>query len=49
MHEDCAMPDDGGASSEQIYGIDASSGAAVVALDPQPGDNVLDLCCAPGA
>lgn len=33
----------------KIYGIDASSGAAVVALDPQPGDNVLDLCCAPGA
>eukprot|EP00750_Incisomonas_marina_P017811 INCI2490.1.p1 GENE.INCI2490.1~~INCI2490.1.p1 ORF type:complete len:465 (+),score=73.35 INCI2490.1:587-1981(+) len=32
-----------------IYGIDASSCAAVVALDPQPGDHVLDLCCAPGA
>eukprot|EP01127_Copromyxa_protea_P012559 TRINITY_DN3292_c0_g1_i1.p1 TRINITY_DN3292_c0_g1~~TRINITY_DN3292_c0_g1_i1.p1 ORF type:complete len:393 (-),score=79.36 TRINITY_DN3292_c0_g1_i1:122-1300(-) len=33
----------------QIYGIDASSGAVVRALDPQPGDNILDLCCAPGA
>ncbi|KAL6047961.1 putative 16S rRNA (Cytosine(967)-C(5))-methyltransferase [Balamuthia mandrillaris] len=33
----------------KIYGIDASSGAAVVALGVQPGNNVLDLCCAPGA
>ncbi|GAM19353.1 hypothetical protein SAMD00019534_025280 [Acytostelium subglobosum LB1] len=32
----------------EIYGMDASSGAAVLALDPQPGDNVLDICCAPG-
>jgi 16S rRNA C967 or C1407 C5-methylase (RsmB/RsmF family) len=32
-----------------IYGIDASSGAVVAALDPEPGDHVLDLCCAPGA
>lgn len=32
-----------------IYGIDVSSGAAVQALDPQPGEHVLDLCCAPGA
>ena len=32
-----------------IYGIDVSSGAAVAALDPQPGEHVLDLCCAPGA
>lgn len=32
-----------------IYGIDASSGAAVLALDPQPGEHILDLCCAPGA
>ncbi|GBG84222.1 hypothetical protein CBR_g38194 [Chara braunii] len=31
-----------------IYGIDAASGAAVMALDPQPGDHVLDLCAAPG-
>ncbi|EFA75772.1 Putative nucleolar protein [Heterostelium album PN500] len=31
-----------------IYGMDASSGAAILALDPQPGDNVLDICCAPG-
>ncbi|GAQ86070.1 hypothetical protein KFL_002680160 [Klebsormidium nitens] len=33
----------------QIFGIDASSGAAVEALDVRPGDNVLDLCAAPGA
>jgi 16S rRNA C967 or C1407 C5-methylase (RsmB/RsmF family) len=32
-----------------LYGIDVSSGAAVLALDVQPGDDVLDLCCAPGA
>jgi len=35
--------------SGQLYGIDVSSGAAVAALDAQPGDDVLDLCCAPGA
>lgn len=33
----------------QLYGIDVSSGAAVAALDAKPGDDVLDLCCAPGA
>lgn len=33
----------------RVYGIDAASGAAVAALDPQPGDDVLDVCCAPGA
>ena len=33
----------------QVYGIDVSSGAAVAALDAQPGEHVLDLCCAPGA
>lgn len=33
---------------KQIYGIDVSSGAVVYALDCQPGDNVLDVCCAPG-
>jgi len=32
-----------------IYGIDVSSGAVVKALDLQVNDNVLDLCCAPGA
>lgn len=32
----------------QIYGMDASSGAAVSALDVSPGDHVLDLCAAPG-
>ncbi|XP_050383794.1 rRNA (cytosine-C(5))-methyltransferase NOP2C [Argentina anserina] len=33
----------------QIYGIDAASGAAVLALDISAGDHVLDLCAAPGA
>ncbi|KAL3821410.1 hypothetical protein ACJIZ3_007315 [Penstemon smallii] len=33
----------------KIYGIDAASGAAVLALDISPGDHVLDLCAAPGA
>eukprot|EP00959_Pyramimonas_sp_CCMP1952_P032355 679218-Pyramimonas_sp.AAC.1 len=32
----------------RIYGIDAASGAAVIALDPKPGHHVLDLCTAPG-
>eukprot|EP00993_Chasmostoma_nieuportense_P001803 NODE_2651_length_1126_cov_77.824825_g2529_i0.p1 GENE.NODE_2651_length_1126_cov_77.824825_g2529_i0~~NODE_2651_length_1126_cov_77.824825_g2529_i0.p1 ORF type:complete len:343 (+),score=54.04 NODE_2651_length_1126_cov_77.824825_g2529_i0:78-1106(+) len=32
----------------QVYGIDAASMACVEALDPQPGESVLDLCCAPG-
>lgn len=32
-----------------LYGIEASSAACVLALDPQPGDDVLDICCAPGA
>uniref|UniRef100_A0A6B2L3Y9 SAM-dependent MTase RsmB/NOP-type domain-containing protein n=1 Tax=Arcella intermedia TaxID=1963864 RepID=A0A6B2L3Y9_9EUKA len=32
-----------------IYGMDVSSGAVVKALAPEPGDNILDLCCAPGA
>ncbi|KAI8919870.1 S-adenosyl-L-methionine-dependent methyltransferase [Powellomyces hirtus] len=32
----------------QIYGVDVASGVAVLALDVQPGDHVLDLCCAPG-
>lgn len=32
-----------------LYGIDASSAAAVHALHVQPGDHCLDLCCAPGA
>ena len=32
-----------------LYGIDVSSGAAVAALDAQAGEDVLDLCCAPGA
>lgn len=32
-----------------IFGIDLSSAIAVQALDIQPDDQVLDLCCAPGA
>lgn len=32
-----------------LYGVDAASIFAVACLDPQPGDHVLDLCCAPGA
>ncbi|EHA8586642.1 hypothetical protein COCNU_scaffold000669G000010 [Cocos nucifera] len=32
-----------------VYGMDASSGAAVSALNVSPGDHVLDLCAAPGA
>ncbi|RLM61128.1 uncharacterized protein C2845_PM14G01940 [Panicum miliaceum] len=31
----------------KIYGIDAASGAAILALDVRPGDHVLDLCAAP--
>ncbi|XP_062178253.1 uncharacterized protein LOC133883074 [Alnus glutinosa] len=33
----------------KIYGIDAASGAAVIALGISAGDHVLDLCAAPGA
>ncbi|KXS09013.1 S-adenosyl-L-methionine-dependent methyltransferase [Gonapodya prolifera JEL478] len=32
-----------------IFGMDASSGVAVMALDVQPHHHVLDLCAAPGA
>jgi hypothetical protein len=32
-----------------LYGLDAASGAAVRALNPKPGEHVLDLCAAPGA
>ncbi|KAI7890886.1 S-adenosyl-L-methionine-dependent methyltransferase [Mucor mucedo] len=32
-----------------IFGIDLSSAIAVQALELQPDDQVLDLCCAPGA
>lgn len=35
-------------SKAQIYGIDAASIAAVLALAPAKGDQILDLCCAPG-
>ncbi|XP_010275079.1 PREDICTED: uncharacterized protein LOC104610247 isoform X2 [Nelumbo nucifera] len=33
----------------KIYGMDAASGAAVLALNVSAGDHVLDLCAAPGA
>nr|GMC67733.1 probable 28S rRNA (cytosine-C(5))-methyltransferase [Ipomoea batatas] len=33
----------------KIYGIDAASGAAVLALGISVGDHVLNLCAAPGA
>ncbi|WOL03403.1 hypothetical protein Cni_G12123 [Canna indica] len=33
----------------KIYGMDAASGAAVLALNVSLGDHVLDLCAAPGA
>lgn len=33
----------------EAYGIDLSSAAVVMALDPKPSDYVLDLCCSPGA
>ncbi|KAJ2085516.1 hypothetical protein IW140_002006 [Coemansia sp. RSA 1813] len=36
-------------NSGDIVGMDVSSGIAVFALSVAPGDNVLDLCCAPGA
>lgn len=32
----------------QIFGMDLSSALAVHILAPQPGEHVLDLCCAPG-
>ncbi|XP_020580551.1 uncharacterized protein LOC110024747 isoform X5 [Phalaenopsis equestris] len=35
--------------SGKIYGMDAASGAAVMALNVTCGDHVLDLCAAPGA
>ena len=31
-----------------VFGMDASSLAAVWALEPKPGDHVLEICCAPG-
>ncbi|KAJ2375819.1 hypothetical protein IW150_002332, partial [Coemansia sp. RSA 2607] len=35
--------------TNQVVGMDISSGIAAYALDCHAGDNVLDLCCAPGA
>ncbi len=31
-----------------LYGMDAASGFACEFLDPQPGDKILDIACAPG-
>ena len=31
-----------------VFGMDASSLAAVWALEPLPGEHVLEICCAPG-
>lgn len=33
----------------QIYGIEVSSAVVVKSLNPQPGENILDMCCSPGA
>ncbi|CAG8451977.1 5277_t:CDS:2 [Funneliformis mosseae] len=33
----------------KIFGIDLSSAIAVYSLDIHPNDQILDLCCAPGA
>jgi 16S rRNA C967 or C1407 C5-methylase (RsmB/RsmF family) len=32
-----------------LYGIDLSSASVVLALNPQYNENILDLCCCPGA
>lgn len=32
----------------RVYGMDAGSICSVIALAPEPGHRVLDLCCAPG-
>lgn len=32
----------------RVYGMDVASAVSVWALDPHPGENVLDLCCCPG-
>ncbi|CAK8991781.1 unnamed protein product [Durusdinium trenchii] len=34
--------------SGDVFGVDASSIACVGALDPEPCDHVLEICCAPG-
>ncbi|KAI8321699.1 S-adenosyl-L-methionine-dependent methyltransferase, partial [Martensiomyces pterosporus] len=39
----------GAYTSGDIVGIDVSSGIAALSLSVTPGENVLDLCCAPGA
>eukprot|EP00929_Paragymnodinium_shiwhaense_P097633 TRINITY_DN59272_c0_g1_i1.p1 TRINITY_DN59272_c0_g1~~TRINITY_DN59272_c0_g1_i1.p1 ORF type:complete len:520 (-),score=74.34 TRINITY_DN59272_c0_g1_i1:676-2109(-) len=38
-----------GYKSGALFGMDAASAAAVLALEAERGHNVLDLCCAPGA
>ncbi|KAJ3272685.1 hypothetical protein HDV01_005339 [Terramyces sp. JEL0728] len=32
-----------------LYGLDVTSGVAARALDVQPNDQILDICCAPGS
>jgi len=32
-----------------LYGIDLSSSAAVISLNPLKNEKILDLCCSPGA
>lgn len=34
--------------NRSLYGMDAASGFACEFLDPQPGDKILDIACAPG-
>lgn len=41
-------PDAAAYRDARVYGIDAASVAAALALAPRRGDSVLDLCCAPG-
>lgn len=35
--------------ARHIFPMDAASGAAVLAVGAEPGEDVLDLCCCPGA
>ncbi|KAJ1918686.1 hypothetical protein IWQ60_007438 [Tieghemiomyces parasiticus] len=47
--QDVRLSQTAGYQAGDLYGIDVTSGIAVLALEVQPGDHVLDLCCAPGA
>ncbi len=48
VHSDFKPSDDIAHFAGAYYMQDASAMAAVAALDPQPGERVLDLCAAPG-